>query len=622
MELFAFCHVILGGRRPEEDFPATRGEDVEKYGRKALDIAREVITTSPLRNPGFGTAPLARGLALVYDWCHGAARPGELEAIARNLLRRARFAAVHINEEGFNPFVDYDWLEPLLFAAAALSGEGLNDDATHNVLELFMHKLMGQVVPARLALGAKGSWPSRPDGARRTESALLAWTEVLRSAYGEDLYPELPFLLGASRAWIYWTRPDLASAKAGVTEVRSPGVWPSHIYLLSARRGDRVGKYFADLLYDRMFLRGFDRVSADLASECMRLIMWKRDDLVPEVPGEVLAGVRYFDDLGEVVMRSGWDFSPGSRDVWMALRCQKGVGPAAIAGQGHFTIVRGADRLAIAAGYRGNTALPHYRKYAGTSRSHNVVAVGDGPQKPFDAPGGPAEFRECLGARGRIARFDEGPGWVYVFMDLTNSYDRRDVYACHRELFWIKPDLWVILDRLVVAREGTRSWWALHSEGKARILGAADVVEGTETDGVLKSIRATGVSFTAGASELVIVPVLPEQRMVTAAGGPTHAFYCAGRTYGLHAAVSEADLRRNECGSWVVEIEPIEPARNVLFLNLLAVGDAGQVVVPACRASTEGDVFTLEVDLPAGVATVRFRTPHEHARCELAGERN
>jgi len=622
MELYAFCHLVFGGSgagEPSGDGATEHGNAGDgRYGRKALEIAQLAVTVEPLCNPSFGTARLSQGLSLVYDWCYHAARDEERLAIGRNLLRRVQFVVRSMNQEGFNPFLDYELLQPLLFAGAALAGDGINDKAASEAMELFIHKLTAGVIPARLVLGAKGSWPSRPDGALRTEAMLLAWAEVLRTAAGEDLYGELPFLRKAATAWLYWTRPDLTSAKAGVTEVRRPPVNPSHLYLMASRYGDRTGKYFADLLYDRMFSHGLERISDEVAAECLRLVMWKDDSLVPGDPSAALPHVRYFDDSGEVVMRSGWDFSPESRDVWTAVRCQKGMGPLGIAGQGHFTIVRGGDGLAIAAGYRGNAALPHFQKYAGTSRACNVIIVGERPQPPFDVfvPG--EGLPEQFDRRGRIVRFHEGPGWVYLFMDLTNAYDRDDVYACHREIFQVGASLWVMLDRVVTSRSGTPLWWSLHSEGTPEILGPADIVEGNGTDGVLESRAARGVSFSAGGSELVVVPVLPVARIVRVAGGSAYAYYSGGRTYALETRLDEERLLRNEVGTWVMETEPIDIGRRVVFLNILAVGDVGAVAVPTCRAATRDGALVVELDLPAATATLRFRTLHEEAQCDFS----
>ncbi len=277
-----------------------------------------------------------------------------------------------------------------------------------------------------------------------------------------------------------------------------------------------------------------------------------------------LADARFFQDMGIVYMRSGWDYSESSNDVYAVFRCEAMNAGHTNAHQNHILIARGYDLLALDSGVYDGGVSSHHVNYFCRTIAHNTVTVYDPSESTFGSyanDGGqimPKELPTRFGDastpefyRGKVELFKDTETFTYMKGDATAAYSPAKVDLFTREIVYLKPGTFVVLDRVEATSPSFTKRWLLHTINQPTISGNTATV-------------------TSGDSKLVVTSVLPANAAIGRVGGSGHQFDVNGTNYPPSAGWTE------DMGAWRLEITPGTSAADHIFLTVLSVAGASQ----------------------------------------------
>jgi len=214
------------------------------------------------------------------------------------------------------------------------------------------------------------------------------------------------------------------------------------------------------------------------------------------------------------------------------------------------------------------------------------------------------------------------PGFVYCKGDVTaaftNSKSRshlpdyrartRRVRRWLRDFLYLRPDLFVVLDRVASYDATFTKRWLLHTidrpeiePGHIAITRAERVRSHYAWDSRLHHISGKRRRWYQYDGRLDLYPLLPKGALVRTVGGPGHEFDIEGVSYNEdnrgHPVVPSPTRGADEPGAWRVEIMPPEQHLQDLFLNVLVTSDADQPAERTVRrvAVEAGDLVGAEV---------------------------
>jgi heparin/heparan-sulfate lyase len=170
---------------------------------------------------------------------------------------------------------------------------------------------------------------------------------------------------------------------------------------------------------------------------------------------------------------------------------------------------------------------------------------------------------------GEILAFEDEGSTLYVAGDATRAYSQDKLVLFTRQIVFIRPNTFLIFDRVKSKRPGFKKTWLLQ---------AAKKPTGTPPNLVV----------TNGKGRLFIQTLLPEDPEVNLASGD--ALYC----YGGKAYLPARDTGpAPECR---IEISPAGRRNLDLFLHVLTAADGATDKVPEARCRIQGQevIVTLE----------------------------
>jgi hypothetical protein len=473
-------------------------------------------------------------------------------------------------------------------------------------------------------------------------TAAIAWSH----ATGEDYIARAVFTRYQSPFYWYHFLPGLdplCVEKIGVTRsADDPGaVTPAHcganhlLFLTFTRENDGLG-----LAWMERFRQTEPNWLRD--REALGRLLWWDPEQKPLDPA-TLPTTRLFPTSGHVVMRSDW--SPDA--TFATFRCGRfgeidGGWGRNNADNLSFTI-RKRGPLAIDSGpvHGQNTqvlkfpgegsdsGIPAIGNYGRQTIAHNSLTLGDdefthrdwqgkptqdvvrrGGQSVPQAPDwwkkwgfpAPQEFLRDGFRQGRITAYRTHPLYDYALGDARFSYPPETVEGITRQFVYLKPDVFVVYDRIVLADATRKPCWLLHSlrEPKAadaeRALTPAEIGPQWLWSGKEKvphpepggHFRVDGDVFWVesgspgkkGDGWLKVRTLLPagaaaERKKI---GGKWHDFEVGGVQYGPSeegyrmADDPYAVLSTIGVLGWRVELRSRESAKTVEFLHVLQAG--------------------------------------------------
>jgi len=494
----------------------------------------------------------------------------------------------------------------------------------------------------------------------------VAWS----NATGQDWVSRCDFAAHAPEWYLFHYRPWAAQPEGvhiGVAAMCrhwmtvTPACFEgdSLAVLVASRFGDGVGQWWIDNVISKISM-GWGTSALGQGGVWGKLL-WYDPDL-PAVEPAMLPPARLFPENGHVVMRSDW-----TPDATYALfRCGRfgeidGAWGRNNADNLHFLInkrgVLAADTgavhslnnaaLAFAGSQVHSDSLPHITNYARQTIAHNSITVGREPighvdwrgqpthdvvrrggQSPIQAKAwwklwglpepkpGDRPFRE-----GRIVAYETSPLFDYAAGDATHSYPPTRVRAITRQFVYLRPDAFVVFDRVVAAEPGLETIWNLHTLYEPAWSGqrAPDTSLPPEKQFILSDdgktqlpnpkpggrfVHSAGDMFTIDDQwpgmdgRLFVKLLLPKEnaRTVRTIGGAWHDFEVDGTNYGpteetyaKHKGGSNPHNRENTIGveGWRIEVEPKGRPQEAQFLVVLFATTRSTQAMPQVEAIEE-----------------------------------
>ncbi len=167
--------------------------------------------------------------------------------------------------------------------------------------------------------------------------------------------------------------------------------------------------------------------------------------------------------------------------------------------------------------------------------------------------------------RGAITAYDNQPGHLYVAGDCTNAYAPSKLARWTRQIVFVRPHTFVVLDRVVSTRPEYEKTWLLHMRDEPTVEGDTATVPGD-----------AGLSTGAG---LVVQTLLPAPATIEKICGYTYR----GQTF-------EADVNHHstKANRWRLEVRPVGAQREDAFLHVLSTADAPERAKLIARDSRLG----------------------------------
>ncbi|MFH1502395.1 MAG: heparinase II/III family protein [Candidatus Eisenbacteria bacterium] len=555
------------------------------YAARAKAIAQSMI------NAGMtGGEEWCRGGALFFDWCYDYLTPSERQSFG---LALASGGTSYLGSQNWGTISCYHGLfsrlRNLIYPGLALYGEGIADATAVTLCETFHENTYGptRVICCQNELGPDGAW-FQGDYNFNGYLYLTRGFELWATATSDDPFEDSDNVQNLATYYLYETGSEgsadggtrLLGSKQGDSHGHSISPLAFRLTLLTVARRYRDGR--AQWLAQEIVNQGHGYVNT---FDRWRLIV-ATDPTVTPVPPTNLPDSWFFEGIGTAYMRSGWDLSPGSDDVYAVFRCERFPDIHTHAHQNHFLIARGSDLLAIDSGTYDFSASSHHDNYFSRTVAHNTITVYDPNEDTFDGyanDGGQrrpmhVSFPRYCGEgtsqesyRGHIVAFEDAETFTYAKGDATAAYssDKLDLFT--REIVYLKPDVFVILDRVTATSPSFKKRWLLHSIGQPQVSGDTTVIQ-------------------EGGSKLFVKTLLPDPFQITTVGGSGHQYDVNGVNY------TPTESAPYDAGAWRIEVSPQVDKAEHLFLHVLYVGDASESAMPECRLVESDDVVGAEID--------------------------
>ena len=208
----------------------------------------------------------------------------------------------------------------------------------------------------------------------------------------------------------------------------------------------------------------------------------------PELPERKLSGLQltaFYPTWGRACMRTNW----GDDAIFAVFKCgwHQGGEPPDL-DDGNFAIY-----------HKGNLVLDNswnFKRSSVQSVNQNTITVLDpdekirigrgrsikGPISPLNDGGQSFYDAKQTGPfdRGKVIAFEDKPEYLYVAGDATKSYHPKKMKAFTRQFVYIKPDVFVIFDRVESTRPEFEKRFVLNMRTKPEPVGTGIMTDASE----------------------------------------------------------------------------------------------------------------------------------------------
>ncbi len=526
-----------------------------------------------IQDLGLGWIGLSWMLAL--DWAFEELRshPADLQTIADGTCVFVDYLLEMYKHVDFNNHF-YLGRSPVLLAGLLLHNEGVRDaDALRYMAEGFDFLFNHEHPALNVVAGEMGGWHESLgyfDGEMGMPMAVDM--DGLRTATGLDFFQDSSFwrtlafwYLSSTVPWdqtiIHWAdqgKDRWSQALDGsASEGKGVRQYLTAVHKNLRRLGYPEAEKAQELLdnYIGLFYDSGTYAESYYKVAHMNDVLWYE----PGAPASGLAAGRqsyHFDSLGEVILREGNQ----TDDAMAMFACADFRGGHQQSDNGHFSIWY-QGYLAVDSGYYDGWGSSHHMNYARRSIAHNTLTVtmpgesfdntshNDGGQQRgcstayYNLPAESADCDECdmyLSSR-------TDPYFDFIGADFTGSYDPAKVSQVTREFVWMRPDLFVVFDRVNSTDASYPKRFLLHGQGAF-----------TENAGTWHVDHDQG--------RLFLRPLLPASAQVVQVGGSGHEWEIDGTNYQPSRGDEFAGTHR-------LEVSPPSAATFDNFLHVLQVAD-------------------------------------------------
>jgi hypothetical protein len=541
------------------------------YAARAKTIAQYATSQNYSGDPTY-----TRGMALFFDWCYGTLSASERQTFGAAI---AQSGLAYMATENWTAMNNYhsklSRLREFAYAGLAVYGEGINDSAAVTLCNMFREHTFGSqnTIACVDEIAEDGAYFEGDYTTTVLADCFREGCWIWDKATDDDPFVDSKNLDKLATYYLYETFAKngpgagaaMSGSKQGDSESHTLGSATVRLVMYSLANKYRDGK--AQWLADQIATVGLGYINRP---DRWLLIIYKDPSVTAQAPTGLLPSSWCFRDMGTTYMRSGWDLSEASTDVYAVFRCEKLAAGHTNAHQNHFLIARGNDLLAIDSGVYDGGISSHHLNYFERTIAHNTITVMNPSEttfSPYANDGGqimpsshelPTHYGDAsqpLYQRGEITAYEDSDTFAYTKGDATAAYAPGKVDLFTREFVYVKPDIFVILDRVKATSPTYKKRWLLHTVNEPVVNGDTFTV-------------------TQGGSRMFVKSLLPGFRDVVKVGGPGHQFDVNGTNY------PPAEAWTEDMGAWRLEVSPSLPSAEDLFLTVIYVTSASTTTMP------------------------------------------
>lgn len=550
--------------------------------------------------------------ALCYDWCYPLLTPQEKTDFHNQMVpdMKKRVGFKRAWRSFHNGMYDTGW--PVVAGILALDGD---ENYTKEAWE-FVKPELEDVLRTFDLVFPDGEWPEGFDYNRHSTYPAMRMFLAIKTATGADFMSSSAHFKNTGAYIIYASKANGLNLPSDDNDWPYIGTW-EHSMLLMLNEEFRDG-------YNQNFINNCpaERFQLENADKYANLLWY--DASIGEKPLSELPLSRIFRGKGLVLARSNWNWDmPGkpANATWLSFHCGDYMGDHVHSDINSFTITHNGE-LAIDAGrYDCDWGVEDWTVSKDSSRigksqffnyyrrtiAHNTILVIDPNEKmPLNLmnDGGQIDQLRINGPRNVPEDYDQGnfpsedgigkcdwatnPGrwetgditsykatndFMYVCGDGTKAYSSAKLNSYVRQLFFLQPNLIVVMDRVVSTNPEFKKTWLLHSINEPLIDAKTNSFELSEGDG-----------------RLICIPILPKKIQVSKIGGPGNEFLVDSThfTCGLKSFIDPQELHYGELpGAWRIEEIPTMAGKEDYFLNVILVSGKDSKEVPEVEVLTD-----------------------------------
>jgi len=500
-------------------------ERARRWLKKMCQVPEE-----KLRNYGFGFYLM--GLARAYDWLYPELSEEERKTTRDHIAKTTRIMDELLFPKDGSPrswwgdnYLHHDaWIPFAGYGVGALALLGEVDEAL-----LWATRSRQDFDIAFSLLGDDGAWHEGPADWCYTLAALLMFFEPWERATGENVF-NIPWIRNTGKYRLYAWLPDdtyiyvndsfrsgryniSGSASSHIVRKLASTYRDGHLQWLGNRDEEFDLKEGPKGVQQSPY--SWQQISPEYPYPQIHCAAWNvlwYDTTVKPISPKNLPLDHYFENQGIAFLRSGWDedasvtsFSCGprgghnfARALKQGKRLSQGNISHAQAQYNAFTIFADGEYFIIPPGYGLRDA-----------RFQNTVLI-NGEGLRYEGETEPI-----------IQQFDSQEAYVYILGDATDAfYPELGVSKSYRHFIFLRPDIWIVYDNLIVRssqRRSTRRYeWRIHTDpiyqvktkGDEVIIGQIDAKESSVLHLKILEPPSTSRSVTAARFVLEENPII------------------------------------------------------------------------------------------------------------------
>jgi len=544
-----------------------------QYAARAKAIAQAAVNAGQENSIEFLTAG-----SLFFDWCYDYLNSSERQFFGSALVEGGEARIASENWAMMNNYHSkISRLREFAYLGLALYGSGVDESAAREFCDMFEEHTYGadHTLCVLNEIAADGAYFQGEYTMSGLVTKFREGCEVWATGTNENPFDDSTNLQNMAEYLIYEVGCRESSSGSASLIGSKQGDSHSHgttgatvrvaLYNLASRYNDGMAQWMADEIDNQGmgYINSFHR---------WKLCIAKDPSVTPVAPTS-LPSARLFQGIGTLYIRSGWNLSYQSDDTYAVFRCEKYPAGHTHAHQNHFMIARGNDLLAVDSGAYDSTVSSHHMNYFERTIAHNCVTIydpgestfgsraNDGGQKPpssYDHGTFCGDASSPSYDRGGIAAFEDSEAFTYVRGDATKAYASYKVDGVVREIVHLKPDVFVILDRVAATSSSYQKKWLLHTINQPLI-------------------SANQTVAVQGDSKMFVKTLLPASVSINRIGGSGHQFEVNGTNYAPSGGAPD------DAGSWRIEVAPTNGQAETLFLNVIYICDSSEQSMPDTR---------------------------------------